>query len=341
MEVSLKVTKYLCYYRIEGTGYLVEKADKYLQACEVHNMSYATVGTYAYCLVTFFRWFGNDFEKFKKFDQKDLQDWMIFLKKQEFNPHTINQRLCCVRAFYRFCFGKNLPHAPGVLYPKAYYKRTRKSAVSFSRRERKSFLELKVKTPKKVIEPLKPAEIDRYLEGITRYRDLGIVLIMLLCGLRRMEVVGLRKEDVNFHQSSLRVRGKGKKERVIPMPFHLMQVFEKYLEIERPLKASEKFFVILQGKKLGEPMTLAGIRGLFRKRRARLNIPKAKPHQFRHAFASDMARSGVPLTTIQRLMGHSDPNTSMIYIELFLEDIRAEYEKAMQRIGERYAALSK
>ncbi|MEK6773291.1 MAG: site-specific integrase [Bdellovibrionota bacterium] len=312
-----------------------------MEACEVHNMSYATVGTYAYSLVTFFRWHGNDWEKFGKFNQKDLQDWMIFLKKKDFNPHTINQRLCCVRAFYRFCFGKNIPHVAGVLYPKAYHKGPRKSQIVISRRERRSFLELKVKIPKKVMDPLKPSEIDRYLDGILRYRDFGIVLTMLLCGLRRQEVTYLRKEDVNFHQSCLKVRGKGKKERIVPMPFHLMQVFEKYLDVERPMKSSEYFFVILQGKKLGEQMSLSGIRSLFRKRRLRLNIPMARPHQFRHAFASDMARAGVPLTTIQRLMGHADPNTSMIYINLFMEDIKAEYDRAMVRIQERYAALSK
>lgn len=337
----MKVTKYLCYYRIEGDGRLVEKADKYLEACEVHNMSYATVGTYAYCLVTFFRWQGNDWAEFEKFNQKNLQDWMIYLKKKGFNPNTINQRLCCVRAFFRFCFGKNVPHAAGVLYPKAYYKSPRKNPIGLSRRERKTFLELKVKVPQKILDPLKPTDIDRYLDGILRYRDFGIVLTMLLCGLRRQEVTYLRKEDVNFHQSCLKVRGKGKKERIVPMPFHLMQVFEKYLDVERPVKSSEYFFVILQGKKLGEQMSLSGIRSLFRKRRLRLNIPMARPHQFRHAFASDMARAGVPLTTIQRLMGHADPNTSMIYINLFMEDIKAEYDRAMVRIQERYAALSK
>ena len=341
MEGDLRVTKHLCYFRIEGKGRLVEKADKYLEGCEVHNMSYGTVGTYAYCLIVFFRWLKNDWAKFEAFTQKDLQDWMVALKKEGLNPRTINQRLCCARAFYKFCFGKYLPHAPGVLYPMAHYKGSRKNHIGFSRRERKSFLELKVKVPHKIVDPLKPGEIDEFLKDIVRYRDLAIVLTMLLCGLRRQEIVNLRKEDVNFHQSCLRVRGKGKKERMVPLPFHLMQVFEKYLQVERPIKSSESFFVILQGVRAGQTMTVTGIRSLFRKRRRRLGIEKAKPHQFRHAFASDLARAGVPLTTIQKLMGHADPIMSLIYIDLFLEDIKADYDKAMIRIRERYAALSK
>jgi len=127
----------------------------------------------------------------------------------------------------------------------------------------------------------------------------------------------------------------------VPMPFCLMQVLERYLDVERPTKSCERFFVLLQGKKAGAAMTTDGIRSLFRKRRARLGLARAKPHQFRHVFASDLARAGVPLTTIQRLLGHADPKTSLIYIELFIEDIKIEYEKAMKTIEARYAALSK
>ena len=78
---------------------------------------------------------------------------------------------------------------------------------------------------------------------------------------------------------------------------------------------------------------------LFRYRRTIKKIPRAKPHQFRHAFASDLARAGVPLTTIQKLLGHSDPATTEVYVKLFIEDIRIEYERAMKRIEVRYASL--
>jgi site-specific recombinase XerD len=124
------------------------------------------------------------------------------------------------------------------------------------------------------------------------------------------------------------------------MPFALMQVYEKYLEIERPAANSDSFFVVLQGKNKGQKLNRHTFRAFFWYHRKKLGLHKARPHQFRHAFASDLARVGVPLTTIQRLLGHADPKTSMIYIELFLEDIREEYNRAMKRIAERYAALS-
>jgi site-specific recombinase XerD len=337
----LKIWSYSQSHRIDGEGELVERANKFFEACEIHGLSPDTVRTYAFALMALFRWMRGDWKIFEEFNQKTLQDWMHHLKREGMKPRSINQRLVCVRGFYRFCFGNTVPHAAGVLYPKGYYKAPRRGTPYHAPRQRRPFLELRVKVPKQVVDPLTPKEIDQFLGGIRRYRDLAITLVMLLCGLRTQEVIFLRKEDVNFHQSSLRVRGKGKRERLVPMPFHLMQVLEKYLEMERPSDAGENFFVNLQGARKGQMMKREAFRRFFWYHRRRLGVPKAKPHQFRHAFASDMARAGVPLTTIQKLLGHADPKTSLIYIELFLDDIKAEYDKAMKRIEARYAALQK
>lgn len=328
-------------HRIDGKGKLIDKANDYFEAGEVNGLSPDTLRTYAYTLMAFFKWFGTKVTEFEKFNQKDLQGWMFHLKELGFKPRSINQMLVCVRGFYRFCFGKGVPHAAGVLYPKAYYKGPRRDALGQRHKRATKYLELKVKVPQKVVDPLKPKDVDKLLRNLNRYRDLGIVLTMLFCGLRSQEIIKLRMQDVNFHQSSLRVRGKGKKERIVPLPYQLMQVLEKYLEFERPTKASENFFVVLQGKRTGQTMNRHSFRAFFWYHRKKTGLNQARPHQFRHTFASDMARAGMPLTTIQRMLGHSDPKTSLIYIELFLEDIRDEYDKAMKRIQDRYAALQR
>jgi site-specific recombinase XerD len=274
----------------------------------------------------------------RKFNQKNLQNWMFYCQEHNLKPRSINRRLASVRMFYRFCYGTQVPHSSGVVYSKGSSKHSRReSRLGLFKISQKSFLELHVKVPRKVVDPLKPSDVDDFLKDIRRYRDLAIILSMLLCGLRSQEVINLRKDDVDFQQSQLRVMGKGKRERIVPMSLRLMEVFEKYLTYERPLQCCEHFFVILQGSGFGQAMTTAGLRSLFRYRRTITNVAMAKPHQFRHTFASDLARAGTPITTIQRLLGHSDPQTSEIYIELFMEDIRAEYEKAMVRLGGRYA----
>jgi len=328
-------------YRVDGLGRFFERANEFLQAMDLRGMSPQSARAYAFDLIALCKWLETmDKTWTKKFTQKDLQSWMFQCQRENLKARSMNRRLACVRVFYRYCFGAHIPHAAGVLYPKGYYKGPRRdSRLGLFFPARRGLLELKIRVPREVIDPLKPTEVDGFISGIRRYRDLAIILVMLLCGLRSQEVIALCIADIDFQQSQLRVRGKGKKERMIPMAYRLMEVFEKYISFERPNDAGDRFFVILQGIKTGQPLTSAGLRSLFRYRRGITSIERAKPHQFRHAFASDLARAGVPITTIQRLLGHSDPSTSEIYIQLFMEDIRADYEKAMKRIEERYAAL--
>ena len=149
----MKIWSYSQSHRIEGKGLVVEKANKYLEACEIHGNSPDSVRTYNFGLMTFFRWFGEDWKKFEKFTQKDVQDWMTHLKKKEFKPNTINQRLVCIRGFYKFCFGNHVPHVAGVLYPSGYYRNSRTSPFGNSYPRRK-LIELRVKVPHRIIDPM-------------------------------------------------------------------------------------------------------------------------------------------------------------------------------------------
>ena len=119
----------------------------------------------------------------------------------------------------------------------------------------------------------------------------------------------------------------------------LIEVLEKYLAMERPSHAAESLFVVFQGKRVGQALSYPGIRSLFRYRRMLTQIERAKPHQFRHTFASDMARAGVPITSLQKLLGHAEMRTCEIYIHLNIDDVRSDYDRAMKRIGERYAEI--
>jgi integrase len=83
-------------------------------------------------------------------------------------------------------------------------------------------------------------------------------------------------------------------------------------------------------------MTPAGLRNLFRHRRRRSSLRVANPHRFRHTFGSDMARAGVRLPILQRMMGHADMKTTMQYIELSLVDVANEYERAIATLERRY-----
>lgn len=150
-EAILKIWTHGLSTRIDGGGKLVKKANDYFEALEVQGFSPKTIETYAHVLITFFRWLEGRWEKFEKFTQKSLLDWLIALNKRGLAAHSINQRLAIVRTFYFFCFGKKIPHAPGALYPKGYYKATRHGHLGLYVKKPKVNLELGVKPAKKTM----------------------------------------------------------------------------------------------------------------------------------------------------------------------------------------------
>lgn len=179
---------------------------------------------------------------------------------------------------------------------------TRCSACRLRPRRR---VALRVKVPRTLVEPLRREQVRQFLLGLRRYRDLAIVYLMLLCGLRSLEVLLLQIDDVSFDELRLRVRGKGGKERALPLPELLRRLLTRYLELERPEPASEsrQLFVVLKGKHRGQTMTTDGLRSLFRYQRLDAALSNANAHRFRHTFGADMARAGVRLPILQRAAG--------------------------------------
>jgi integrase len=187
------------------------------------------------------------------------------------------------------------------------------------------------------VEPLTRDEVRGFLRSLRRYRDIAIVHLMLLCGLRSHEILNLNVSDVCFDERRIRIRGKGDKERVLPLPEILLQSLGDYLRLERPARCSgPRLFVVLQGARRGHPMTPAGLRSLFRHRRLRRYLVRANAHRLRHTFGADMARAGVRLPILQRMMGHAHGRTTLQYIHLSMADIAEEYRRAVAEIQKRY-----
>jgi integrase len=101
--------------------------------------------------------------------------------------------------------------------------------------------------PSALITPLTAAEIKKFFLGIRKYRDTAIVTLMIFCGLRSCEVLGLSKNDVDLIDNQIRVRGKGGKERMLPIPASVRQALQRYLDYERPAADHGRCFVVLKG----------------------------------------------------------------------------------------------
>jgi integrase len=179
--------------------------------------------------------------------------------------------------------------------------------------------------------PLSADEVAQFWRSFHTFRDLALVGLMLLDGLRSCEVLAVQLEDLQLADAQMRVLGKGDKKRVLPLPPEIVEVLEKYLRLERPLTNSSFLFVSLKGRQRGRAMTPAGLRSLFRHHRVRSQVPTANPHRFRHTFGADMARAGISLPALQHLMGHSQIHTTMLYVQLAPQDVWREYARAVEK----------
>lgn len=326
------------HYKLLPDDQQVSQANAFLRSLSLRGLSPHTVRAYAYDIACFFRWFSATGRVYEQFNTTDLVDFIAIQRDRGSDPRTINRRLSTVRLLYRFCTGHELVSIRGVSLPSPHYRGPgRDHHLGLHTVHRRGPLRLRVKEAHKLIEPLTPQQVRSFLRSLRRYRDLAIVHLMLLCGLRSAEVLALELADIVFDDSRIRVHGKGSRERALPLPGILAELIRRYVQLERPRRMScPQLFVVLQGKQRGTPMSSAGLRSIFRHRRRQPTLKPANAHRFRHTFGTDMARASVRLPVLQRLMGHADAKTTLQYIQLSMTDIAAEYQRVIQQLEDRY-----
>jgi len=197
-------------------------------------------------------------------------------------PQTINRRLGVLRSVYHFHSGHPMP-AGSYHLPRSYWTQ---SSLGYGRSQRRIASGLRLKQPQRIIRPLSTEEVAKFWGSFRTSRDLALVALMLLDGLRSRETLDLRLEDLHLADNHIRVLGKGNKQRVLPLPTETIGVLQNYLRLERPLTNSAALFVSLKGRHRGQPMTVAGLRSLFRHHRLRSEVRLANPHRFRHYATS-------------------------------------------------------
>src|SRR5262249_40646981 len=239
-------------------------------------------------------------------------------------PSTINDRVAVADRALRHEF----PQAPCQIAHGFHQAFLRRRPMGLGR-PWVAMSRLRVKVPKRNIVPLSVDEVARFWSSFNTSRDLAIVGLMLLHGLRSAEVLALNQDDVLLSEAQLRVRGKGNNLRLLPLAPETTQLLEHYLRLERPHPCSAALFVSLKGSARGARMTPAGLRSLFRYHRQTTGVPLANPHRFRHTFASDMLRGGVSLPALMRLMGHAHIQTTLIYVHVTPLEVYQQYARAV------------
>jgi site-specific recombinase XerD len=225
---------------------------------------------------------------------------------------TINRRLAALRAFYQFLAMMQEKSPPNPVRPRRHF----------------------IRQGQRLPRDVQDTDLERLFSVIESSRDRAIFLFMLRCGLRVGEVRNLSLDDLYLYSLSgslprLWLRGKGGKERVVYLSSQAMTALEAWLKV-RPQGEDPAVFVNRYGKRL----TVTGIQLQLAAYCQKAGV-WITCHQFRHTFGRHMIEAHVPVTTIQKLMGHSHLRTTETYLHISDKQVQADYEAAMQKVMER------
>src|SRR5213596_2171266 len=249
----------------QTTGRAVGWINRYLDREYVRRLANTTLRTYAHSLLHFVRWWESVHHTVDisegDLTESTLLDYVRFQSSQQPRPSAslINDRVAVTDRALR----NEFPDAPCQVARGFHQAFLRRGPMGLGR-PRMMISRLRVKEDKRNIVPLSVDEVARFWSSFRTARDLAIVGLMLLQGLRSAEVLGLNEDDVLFSEAQLRVRGKGNKLRLLPLAPETVQLLDHYRRLERPQVGTTALFVSLKGPARGTRLTLAGLRSLFR-----------------------------------------------------------------------------
>jgi integrase/recombinase XerC len=260
-----------------------------------------------------------DLEDFKKFlgeatiervDYLTLRKYLAVLKEKQLGARSVGRRLSALRSFFKF------------LTREGYLKTNPILVLSSPKMEKHlpSFL-----TEEEVFKLIESAfaKNENDERGL---RDRAVLETFYSTGIRISELVGLDNNDIDFIGGIVKVRGKGKKERIVPIGDVAISAIRKYLGKRK--KQSDALFL----NKSGRRISTRGVRNIVGKYLRLGGIKQGvSAHTLRHSFATHLLNRGADLRTVQELLGHANLSTTQIYTHLTTERLKSVYDKAHPR----------
>ncbi|MCI5744905.1 MAG: tyrosine recombinase XerC [Erysipelotrichaceae bacterium] len=269
-----------------------------------------TISSYKFDLLQFEKYIINNHLDYKNLTINDIYDYINLLKKENKKASSINRKIICLRNFYKYCIDEKKENFNNPL-------------LNFKA----------LKTPKRLPRDLFKEQIKILLtcnEKRNEYaiRNQCIILLLLNTGMRVSELTALNLLDVDITEHTIRVFGKGRKERAVYFMPSVDSYLNDYLENVRNklLKGgqSEAFFIGSKGTRI----TSRAIEDILNNRASQaLNSFKITPHMLRHTFATNLLNNDVDLKIVQELLGHSSLSTTQIYTHVSLNRLKKTYEQ--------------
>ncbi len=190
-----------------------------------------------------------------------------------------------------------------------------------------------LRVPRTLPRILPPEQVDALLAALRTRRDRAMVEAMLLGGLRRCEVLGLRLADLDPGRRRVFVaEGKGGHQRVVPVSGRFFATLAGYLAAERPETPTEAVFVVLKGAHRGRPLSAAGLDQILRGARDRAGLGHATCHQLRHTCLTRLREAGMALEAVQAQAGHRSIESTRMYLHLTDAWLATEYARAVEAL---------
>jgi site-specific recombinase XerD len=256
----------------------------------------------------------------------DFRSYLRHLGRQNLGRAAIALRFSALRTFYKFLIRRGAVESSPI------------KSISLPKlpKQLPHFLTVQqmvdlLKAPLEVLKAPKRKTAGRPVSVAACHRDVAILETIYSCGLRVSEMVGLRADDLDWAEHIVRVRGKGKKERLLPISETALRAIEHYWKQlrERPTGVRPVF---LSETKKRSPMSAVMLQRRLKGYLVRAGLdPAITPHKLRHSYATHLLDAGADLRSVQELLGHAHLVTTQVYTHVTTERLKKAYEQAHPR----------
>ena len=225
-----------------------------------------------------------------KVDKKVIRNFLVHLTENHFQKRSINRKLSSLRSFYLFLL--------------------KIGEIEVSPLE--SVSSLKFYAEKQIpMSEEEMAELSEILDEDTEhFLEKAIIETLYQTGIRKAELCNLFFENVDFSSNEIKIKGKGNKERIVPISSVLAEILYKFIEIRKPLPESEIYFFVREnGKKLSEKFVYSVVNSYL----SLITLKKKSPHILRHSFATHVLNNGAEISKVKKLLGHSSLASTQVY----------------------------
>ncbi|MEY3312595.1 MAG: site-specific tyrosine recombinase/integron integrase [Ignavibacteria bacterium] len=296
-----------------------QAVQEFLSACELQKgYSPHTIETYRFALMEFLDYFKSEYgvnPDINAIEPADIRPFLGYLHDRGLSKKSLRVKIAAVKSFFKFAFRQS------------WIDRNPAAIVSTPKAEKKlpSFLQSgEIESLMDSFDPSSPGGA----------RNIAIAELLYSSGLRVSELIQLPMQDLDMHAGTVRVMGKGKKERIVPIGGKAIEALEAYIAMRSYLTSLDtarpdgKVFLSDRGKMMNPSVVYRIIR---RAMNPVTESPQKSPHVLRHTFATHLLDNGADISSVSEMLGHSSLSATQVYTHVSVDRLKQAYQKAHPR----------